>query len=179
MEIVMTEQERKVVGWAHNNTFTAASIATFYQNVKKNAGFSVALDAIKARMRTDFPGQAKKMFGAKEEEVVERLTRVAAAATRDFLLQDNRVGTHVKTGGAEISGMHFLSRYISYKNAHNQGAGLSIEQQTPESEIRVFVSRYRTNAGEGNFNDPMQFSFIEFDKAEALYRQHLAALAHA
>ncbi|HZW13921.1 MAG TPA: hypothetical protein VFF81_12115 [Noviherbaspirillum sp.] len=169
-------QENKVIGWAQSKQFSEKEIVEFYNNVAEKGGSRKALDAIKIRMRSDYPRVAKRRFGAKEEEVVERLNRIADAAQRGFPLQDSRVGSHVKTGGNEISGEKFLWRYISYKNPANQGADLSLVQDKADTEVLVFVSRYRTNAKEANFNEVQQFAFGELDQAEALYRRYLGEL---
>ena len=107
---------------------------------------------------------------------MEVLTHLSTELRTDFDFSANKVENHIKTGGHEISGTAFLCRYISYKNADNQGAQITLEQSSFDSELLITVDRYQTNAKEHNYRNGLQFGMGQFDAAANLYRQYLEEL---
>lgn len=159
-----------------NNCSTSDKLLTFYENVKTRGATPRVLAAIEERMWREFPTAARLTFGAKEEHVMEVLTRLASELTSTYDFSENKVGNHVKTGGVEISGADFLCRYLSYKNSENQGAQITLSQSSFNSELVITVDRYQTNSRADNFRNGTRFTMEEFDSAVQLYRQYLDEL---
>lgn len=170
------DDEAKIIHRAENKAFSKDELVSYYENVKARGATPRALKAIEGRLRRDYPAAARSLFGAKEEHAMEVLARLSTELNADFDFTANKVENHIKTGGYEISGTAFLCRYISYKNADNQGAQITLEQSSFDSELLVTVDRYQTNAKEDNYRDGLQFSMGQFDAAANLYRQYLEEL---
>lgn len=170
------DDEAKVIYRAENNPFTKDQLVTYYENVKARGATPRALKAIEGRLHRDYPQAARSMFSAREEHVMEVLTRLSTDLNGDFDFNANTVKNHIKTGGDEISGAAFLCRYLSYKNDDNQGAQITLVQSSFDSELLITVDRYQTNAKEHNYRDGQQFAIGQFDAAAQLYRQYLAEL---
>ncbi len=160
----------------NNGVFTKAELLSYYANVEVEDGPQELLEAIEERLRRDFPAAANAAFGKKSDEAMEILTRVADAVTSTMDLSGNVVKSHVKIGGFELKGEHYLCRYISYKNIENLGVQLMLSQLTADSEMLVRVATYRTSAKEANFRHEETFSSAELDRAVERYRAHLVDL---
>lgn len=169
-------KERELIERAQSAPYTEAEFVSWYDNVRARGGSQALLDAIKLRMRVDFPRAASKKFGAKTLEVVELLTRLREDIATRFNLANNKVGQHVKVGGDEQTGKQYICRYLSYRNDENRGAQITAIQVTAESEIQIVVDSYRTNAREDNFRQSETFSMNEFKDAALLYQSHLEKL---
>ncbi|MDN4051753.1 hypothetical protein QPK32_01470 [Massilia sp. YIM B02763] len=168
--------EAKIIHRVENNAFSKDELVSYYENIKARGATPRALKAIESRLYKEYPQAARSLFGAKEEYAVEVLTRLSIALKADFDFTANKVENHIKTGGHEISGTAFLCRYLSYKNADNQGAQLTLEQATFDSELLITVDRYQTNAKEHNYRNGVQFGMGQFEAAANLYRQYLEEL---
>lgn len=171
-----TEEEAKVIYRAETSTYTKDQLVTLYENVKVRGGTARALNAIEGRLHRDFPQAARSMFSAREEHVMEVLTRLSNELNADFDFTANSVKNHIKTGGDEISGAAFLCRYLSYKNNDNQGAQITLIQSSFDGELLVTVDRYQTNAKVDNYRNGQQFAIGQFDTAAQLYREYLEEL---
>ncbi len=169
-------KERELIKRAQSASYTEAEFVSWYDNVRARGGSQALLDAIKLRMRVDFPRAASKKFGAKTHEVVEVLTRLREEIATRFDLAENKVGQHVKIGGDEQTGKQYICRYLSFKNDENMGTQITVIQVTAESEIQVVVDYYRTNAGDDNFRQSETFSMNDFKDAALLYQRNLEKL---
>ncbi|MGJ7918684.1 hypothetical protein ACI48D_24845 [Massilia sp. LXY-6] len=170
------EDEAKIIQRAENNAFSKAELVSYYENAKARGATPRALKAIEGRLHRDYPQAARSLFGAKEEHALEVLTRLSTELNAHFDFAGNKVENHIKTGGREISGTAFLCRYVSYKNADNQGAQITLEQSSFDSELLITVDRYQTNAKQHNYRDGVPFTMGQFDDAARLYRQYLEEL---
>lgn len=170
------DDEAKVIYRTENNAFSRDELVSYYENVRARGATPRALKAIQGRLHRDYPQAARSLFGAKEEHAMEVLTCLSTELNADFDFTANRVENHIKTGGHEISGTAFLCRYISYKNADNQGAQITLEQSSFDSELLITVDRYQTNAKKDNYRNGLQFSMGQFEAAANLYRQYLEEL---
>ena len=160
----------------NTGSFTKAELLSYYTNVEVEDGPQELLEAIEERLRRDFPAAANAAFGKKSDEAMEMLTRVADTVTSTMDLSGNVVKSHVKIGGFELKGEHYICRYISYKNKENHGVQLMLSQLTADSEMLVREATYRTSAKEANFRHEETFPHGEVDRAVERYRAHLVEL---
>jgi hypothetical protein len=170
------QKERALIERAQTASYTEAEFVTWYDNVLARGGSAALLDAIRLRMRLDFPRAAKRKFGAKTDEVVDALARLHAQLADSLDLSRNTVGGHVKTGGDEQTGKQYICRYLSYKNDRNLGSQITVTQQAADSEIVVTVDHYRVDPKRESLREPQTFPMGDFDSAAALYRKDLVEL---
>jgi hypothetical protein len=169
-------KKAKLIANVLTAAFTKSELLSYHKNVSDLDGPEELLEAIQERLRRDFPAAANAAFGKKSDEAMEILTRIAAKLDEEFDLSKNSVKSHVKVGGYEQTGEHYLCRYISYKNEENLGIQLTLSQLSLESEMFVTVGTYRTNASKENFRDEQSFALGELEQAVEKYRGHLSHL---
>lgn len=174
-----TQRELALIERARTASCTEAEFVTWYDNVLERGGSQALLDAIRLRLRLDFPRAAKRKFGAKTDDVVEALTRLQAELAGALDLSGNAVGNHVKTGGDEQTGKQYISRYLSYKNDRNLGSQITVIQEAADSGILVTVDYYRVDPKRASLRALRTFPMGDFDSAAALYRNNLVELGVA
>lgn len=162
--------ESHLIESIRNGRFSERELINLYKNAETKSATAV-MEAVKIKMRADFPRAANRMFGAKEGEASALLEYLFCklAATHD--LTANRLKNGVKAGGQMISGQKHIDVYISYKNANRVGAFIGLVQDNPESELTARVGYYKT--GNGSFKDKQIFQMHDFDKAVEAYKVQL------
>jgi hypothetical protein len=173
------QKERDMIERARTASYTEAEFVTWYDNVLARGGSQALLDAIRLRMRLDFPRAARRRFGARTDDVVEALTRLQAELAGALDLSRNAVGNNVKTGGDEQTGKQYISRYLSYKNDRNLGSQITVIQAAADAEILVTVDYYRVDPKRESLRELQTFPMGDFDSAAALYRNNLIELGVA
>ena len=118
-----------------------------WHNVKKHEGITeyergLVLSKLEVIIRTQFPKRAKKLWGAREQEIVEILTKLLSQVSSKFSLEENRVGQGVKIGGAMISGEKYVAAYFSYKSKEKWHVVFEIQQESPEDAYCIIVKKY-------------------------------------
>lgn len=169
-------KKARLIANVMNASFTKSELLSYHKNVSDLDGPEELIEAIQERLRSDYPAAANAAFGKKSDEAIEILTKVAAKLGEEFDLSRNTVKSHVKVGGYEQTGEHYLCRYISYKNEENLGTQLTLSQLTSESQMIITVGTYRTNATKENFRDEHLFALGELEQAVEKYRAHLSHL---
>ncbi len=79
-------------------------------------------------LRIRFPKAAKKLYGAKDLEVREKLTKTLTEMTLHYPLEQSVLENKVKTGGDMIAGRKYLCVYISFKNSDQKCCFLGASQ---------------------------------------------------
>ncbi|BCN26543.1 hypothetical protein [Vibrio alfacsensis] len=145
-------------------------LITLYQRVQKSSDklsgeeIKELIWAIEFQLRDRFPRAANRIFGARDREAIALLEQIVGDTTA--YLANNKVGSHVKTGGGRIRGDVYIQTYISYKNAVGQKAELCLEQQTFDSELVAIV--YDKPSKVEQRTDTM-FDFGQFENAKQAY----------
>lgn len=175
----LTANERRYIERAQNDPFEDGGIVRYYEQALKNRAHEAVLAAIELRMRTDFPKAAKKVFGAKGEQVEAMLVGVQDAVLAQFDLAGNGLGSHIKVGGDERrTGKAYLYRYLSYRGRGQQyGAQIALIQGDPAQELRVLVRYYRVYAEADNIDQQEWFAAGEIERAQDAYLALLDGLA--
>lgn len=166
-------QAAKIIARIQSGDYSEQELINLWKNASERGEVAV-MDAVKRRMRTDFPRTANRMFGAKEAEAIALLEKVSNELAAEFPLQDNRLKNGVKIGGTMLSGKRHIDVYISYKTAGAVGVFLGLVQEDSEAELMATVGHYKT--GEDSFRNIDRFAMDEFDRAVARYKAELAAL---
>lgn len=89
------------------------------------------LDNLIVILRTKFPKKSSKILGNKSTDALELLGGFLNIFIKEFNLENNRVGNHVKAGGSMISGEEFICWYLSYKNNWGWSCGIGYHQKSP------------------------------------------------
>jgi len=175
----LTADERRYLERAQSDPFEDGGIVRYYEQALKIKVHEAVLAAIEVRMRTDFPKAAKKVFGAKGEQVEAMLERVQHAVLAQFDLTGNGLGSHIKVGGDERrTGKAYLYRYLSYRARGQQyGAQIALIQDDPAQELRVLVRYYRVYADAGNIDEQAWFAAGDIERAQDAYLALLERLA--
>ena len=151
--------------------FSERELINLYKNAATQSATAV-MEAVKIKMRADFPRAANRMFGSKENEANALLENVFHKLAADHNLTKNRLKNGVKAGGEMISGKKHIDVYISYKNSNGIGASLGLIQDDPESELTAKVGYYKT--GSGSFRDVQEFQMHDFERAVEAYKVQLS-----
>jgi hypothetical protein len=165
------DKEARLIEDIYNGKFSEAELINLYRNASVR-GVSAVMEAVKVKMRADFPRAANRMFGAKESEAVAILEKVFhdLSGTLDFT--KNRLKNGVKAGGHMLSGEKYIDVYMSFKNASGVGVFLGLVQDSPDSELIATVGYYKT--GSDGFRDVKTFQMHDFEKAVEIYRNELS-----
>lgn len=144
----LTEAEQRHIERAKNDSFVDGGIVRYYEQALAARSSEAVLEAIELRMRSDFPREARKVFGAKGEQAEDLLGRVQQEVRARFDLSNNGRGNHVMVGGDERrTGEVYLSRYIAYRGkGEKAGVMLGLIQEHPGAELRARIrsDRVRT-----------------------------------
>lgn len=163
--------EARLIDGIRTGKYSERELINLYRNAAtKNA--TAIMEAVKIKMRADFPRAANRMFGAKESEANALLEDVFRKLVAAYNLTGNRLRNGVKAGGDMISGKKHIDVYISYKNGSGLGAVLGLIQDNPESELIARVWYYKT--GHGNFRDEQEFQMHDFEQAVDAYKAQLS-----
>jgi hypothetical protein len=111
----LSEAEQRFIERAKNDEFANGGIVRYYNQALKQAASEAVLEAIELRMRTDFPREARKVFGAKGLQAEDLLARAQEAAGARFDLSNNGRRNHVMVGGderREVLGCRATSRTV-------------------------------------------------------------------
>jgi hypothetical protein len=163
--------EARLIESIRSGKFSERELINLYKNATTRNATAV-MDAVKIKMRADFPRAANRMFGAKESEASALLEDVfrKLASVRDFTA--NRLKNGVKAGGEMISGKKYIDVYISYKNSKGFGAVLGLIQDDSESELTARVGYYKT--GNDGFREAQVFQMHDFERAVEAYKAQLS-----
>lgn len=167
--------EEKLIESIRNGKFSERELINLYKNAETKSATTV-MEAVKIKMRADFPRAANRMFGAKESEANALLEDVFRNLAAAHDLTANRLKNGVKAGGEMISGQKHIDVYISYKNGNGVGAFLGLIQDDPESELTARVRYYKT--GDGNFQNEQVFQMHDFEQAIEAYKAQLSKVLH-
>jgi hypothetical protein len=175
----LTEDERRYIERARTDKFENGGIVRYYEQALRNGAHEDVLAAIELRMRSDFPREARKVFGARGDLAEQMLSRVREAVLQQFDLGGNGLGNHIKVGGDERrTGDAYLYRYLSYRASGQQyGAQLALIQDTPATELRVMVRYSRVYAGADNIDERQWFAAGDIGQAQEAYLALLDKLA--
>ena len=160
------DKEVKLIEYIRSGKFSKKELKKFYENAEIKKSTAI-MEAVKLKMRADFPRAANSMFGAKGCEAMALLEDVLNRLSSKYDLAGNRVKNHVKTGGDRLKGEKYISCHISYKNSHRVAAGLELIQDSSESELTATVTYYKT--GRGRFRDSYVFQMHDFNLAVETY----------
>lgn len=174
-------QIEKITALLQSRSFSQEELINLHNNALNYKDISdVDRETISAliekRLRVKFPGAAKKIFGAKDTEARETLSRFYEAIETEFDLSANKLKNGLKTGGNVISGEAYLYTYISFKNAENIGAHLALSQHTVENELKVIVHKYKTGGDNSGTLDHHEFGIEKLAQAESIYRDYLSQI---
>ena len=122
------------------NEMDVASMQKLLRNARHASDYEqedieALVSAIETCMRTHHAKVATKLFGAKQDVVHAMLKPVLEHALAVFDWSDNRVGSHIKSGGGMTTGDVHIEVYISYKGASSLHAGLVLMQDKPEEPL--------------------------------------------
>jgi hypothetical protein len=175
----LTDNERRYIERARTDKFENGGIVRYYEQAVRNGADEAVLAAIELRMRTDFPKEARKVFGARGDLAEQLLSRVRDTVAQQFDLDGNGLGNHIKVGGDERrTGVAYLYRYLSYRATGQQyGAQLALIQDAPAAEMRVLVRYSRVYAGQDNIDERQWFAAGDIDQAQEAYLTLLNRLA--
>lgn len=173
----LSEAEQRYIERAQTDSFADGGIVQYYKQALVHKASEAVLEAIEVRMRTDFPAAAKKVFGAKGEQVEDLLTLAQREVRARFDLSNNGRGNHVMVGGDERrTGEAYLSRYIAYRGkGEKDGAMLGLIQESAGAELRARVRRDRVHTPGAEPIDQW-FAAGEFPLAQQAYIELLAQL---
>lgn len=164
-------KEAQLIESIRSGKFSERELINLYKNAATRNATAV-MQAVKIKMRADFPRAANRMFGAKESEANALLEGVFRDLAAAHDLTANRLKNGVKAGGQMISGQKHIDVYISYKNGDGIGAVLGLIQDDPESELTARVGYYKT--GDGGFRDEQVFQMHDFERAVGAYKAQLS-----
>ena len=175
--VVLKETEQRYIERARNDSFANGGIVRYYEQALALRAGEAVLEAIEVRMRTDFPGEARKVFGAKGELAEDLLERAQHAVRARFDLSQNSRGNHVMVGGDERrTGEMYLSRYIAYRGkGQKDGVMLGLIQESAGAELRA---RVRSDSVRTPGSRPVEqwFSAADFALAQQAYIDLLVQL---
>lgn len=163
--------EAQLIESIRSGKYSERELINLYKNATTRNATAV-MEAVKIKMRADFPRAANRMFGAKENEANALLEDVFRKLSVAHDLTKNRLKNGVKAGGEMISGQKYIDVYISYKNSQGVGASLGLIQDDPESELTARVGYYKT--GDGSFRDVEEFQMHDFERAVEAYKVRLS-----
>ena len=169
--VMSQANEVQLIESIRNGKFSERELINLYKNAETKSATAV-MEAVKIKMRADFPRAANRMFGAKEREANALLEDVFRNISATHDITANRLKNGVKAGGEMISGQKYIDVYISYKNDNDVGASLGLIQDDPESELTARVGCYKT--GNGSFRDVQIFQMHDFEQAVEAYKTQLS-----
>ncbi|GAA4650106.1 hypothetical protein GCM10023116_23890 [Kistimonas scapharcae] len=159
--------------------YSKQQLVALYKNASKpsvNAEDRARIHhAIEQYTRYKFPRTANALFGAKDSDIREMLTRYHKALSERFDLSGNCHKDGVKTGGDVINGKAYLDIYLSYRRKDGHAVSLGFYQESFDRDPVFNVKRYHKGLDTGLISQE-RFVSEYFDKASASFEQHLAAL---
>jgi hypothetical protein len=161
----------KLIEKVRNGEYSERELINLYKNAETH-GASDVMEAIKRKMRADFPRAANRLFGAKEAEARMQLESVLHDLSNSFNFGSNQLKNGVKAGGGMLSGEKHIDVYISYKNKERYGVALSLSQDDPESELIATFYYYKD--GKSGFREKKQYQMHDFAKAVNAYKKKLS-----
>jgi len=164
-----------------SDKYSEKQLINLYNNANNKKDLSeedkeILIEAIEKNTRLRFPRAAKRIFGAKESvanTILEKLHQTLSQST-DF--SSNKLKNGVKTGGRMISGEFYIDVYMSFKNSDNQGAYISLTQQTIDDELIVTVGRYSTHNADSGVKNESKGGIDSFEEYAIIYQNHLGEL---
>lgn len=155
-------------------------IAT-YRNVAHSQRVSEAqreelVQLIETQLRTRFPRSARTIFGAKDADAREFLTKLLEPV--DALHREgNTTGTGVKTGGHQFDGTRYVNVYVSYKNPVGEGVSIDFNQDSAKESPYLMTIHYRVVGGKREEFRSQQWPLANKDDALADFLARLDGLA--
>ncbi len=137
------DKTAKIIERIRAGSYSERELINLWNNASERGNAAVA-DAVRRRMRADFPRAANRMFGAKENEAMALLEDAWARLNGEFELGANRVRNGVKAGGTMLSGERHIDLYISYKTDAGVGVFLSLTQDDADAELVATVAKYKS-----------------------------------
>jgi len=168
---ISSERLEHLIHQIESGAFSEQELTNLYNNAARRH-VAIVMEAVQRKMRGDFPRAAKKLFGAKEAQAMRRLEQALEALSVDFDFSKNKGKAAVKAGGPMLSGDKHVDVHLSYKNASNDNLDLSVVQDTPDSELFAFVTRYKSGAS--TIASQNKYTMEDFDRAVEEFRQLLA-----
>lgn len=174
----ISNKVQKTLNLIESGKPTEQEFVNLWNNVKKYVGMTeyereLVLDKLEVIIRTQFPKRAKKLWGPREQDVVEILTKLLSKVSSKYPLEENCVGQGVKIGGAMISGEKYVAAYFSYKSKEKWHVVFEIQQNSAEEAFYIIVKKYL--GGEENPDGKIyeEYSIKDIDTALARYCEHL------
>jgi hypothetical protein len=164
-------KDAQLIDNIRNGKFTERELINLYKNATTQNATAI-MDAVKIKMRADFPRAANRMFGAKQNKATAILEDVINKLSTTYNFNANRVRNGVKAGGEMISGKKHIDVYISYKNDNGFATSLGLIQDDLESELIAKVDYYKT--GNDSFREEQVFKMHDFDHAVHAYKAQLS-----
>ena len=143
----------KLIASIGSDKYNQKELINLYNNASKSSSITedqreLIVSEIEKATRLRFPTSAKKIFGAKDHEAREYLSKIYEMVKTDFNMSGNKLKNGVKTGGEMMSGAAYVEVYMSYKNSDNIGAYLVLKQDSVDSELKAISAHYRTGGSE-------------------------------
>jgi hypothetical protein len=162
----------------NQDKYSEKQLIALYKNTNNKEGVKEEqkerlVDAIEKNTRLRFPRAAKKIFGAKESVAMEKLEGLYKKLITSLDFSKNKLKNGVKSGGRNISGEFYIDLYMSYKNANNHGAYISLTQVTIEEELEVTVGLYSTHNSNSGIKDEKVAGIDYFEEYSKIYKNYL------
>lgn len=177
----MHDRTQKALQLISKPDITDKQLTNLFGNVQSEGQISdvdreLLVDAIAQKLRQTNPTKAKALFGAKDIEAIEVLTRAYDFIKSKYDLTQNTLKNGIKIGGDMINGEAYISHYLSYKNKEQWGCVISYFQESLETAPELRVKRYRTGKDQRVEPEENSFSIEQYESALELYEAYLAGL---
>ena len=135
------------------------------------------IEAVSVKIKRCYPSKARSIFGNKNVEAIELLTRAHDYLSyKKYDWSKNQLKNGVKVGGDMIAGASYISYYISFKSYLKKGCAMSYVQEKVESMPQLRVKRYEVIGNKTGVSEEFEFEVVDYEHAVALYETYLSSL---
>ena len=158
----ISQKVQQVINLIENKEMNDKQYFNLYQNTLKYEHITdyereVLTEKLVSILRIKFPKQSSRILGNKSRAAQELLEKLLKEIKKDFNLDKNRVGSHVKVGGNMVSGKEFVNWYISYKNSQNLSCGLGYHQLTAND--LPYLEVYKKEVSKNTKSEPIRKNY--------------------
>ena len=177
----VSENVVRILNLIKNKEYNKKELHSFYENINNeykkgkitDYEFEILIQHLEQRVRITQPRLSKVLFGPKDEPVRKLLKEFLEELKVDFDFSNNKVGSHVKTGGFMINGTKYIDVYISYKNKDKWHCSFAYVQDQVDSNPYIMTRKYQGGMMNKESVSEIIHEIENIDKAKLVFTENL------
>ena len=164
-----------------NKDYNKKELHAFYENINAQYSnekiteyeFEILIQELEKKIRITQPRLSKVIFGPKDQNVRKYLEEFLQELKVTFDFSNNKVGSHVKTGGYMINGTKYIDVYISYKNKDKWHCSFAYVQDQVDTNPYLMIQKYEGGMTNKKSVSEINYEIEDIEEAKLVFKENL------